>query len=199
MYHVPDEESKGMCRWGIHRSEFTVTIPQCDGKLPCSNYAERPSVCAYPEEASENLHVPELEVDASLQPESGSAPGGAAAGPMPRRKSKTAFPVTLKPPHRNVQKELKEAVSELEMLKAKLAQAEERVRGLEAEKEIRELGSAPWRIKQPTNYTSQTQSQASGWEITQPISQTPSTQVEPPPWQVMLPNDYASTQSKRKN
>jgi hypothetical protein len=135
MYHVPDEESKGMCRWGIHRSEFTVTIPQCDGKLPCSNYAERPSVCAYPEEASENLHVPELELEASLQLESESAPGGTAAGPT--------SPVTLKSPRRNVQKELKEAVNEFEMLKAKLAQAEERVRGLEAEKEIRELGSAP--------------------------------------------------------
>ena len=145
------------------------------------------------------MHVPELEVEASLQPESQLVPGGAAANPMPRRKSKTAFPVTLKPPHRNVQKELKEPVSELEMLKAKLAQAEERVRGLEAEKEIRELGSAPRRIKQPTNYASQIQSEASGWGTMQPTGQTPSTQVESSPWQVMLPNDYASMQSKRKN
>ena len=184
---------------GIPRSEFTVTIPQCDGKLPCSNYAERPLACADPEEASENLHVPELESEASLQPESESAPGGAAAGPTPRRKSKTASPVAPKSPHRNVQKELKEAMSELEMLKAKLAQAEERVRSLEAEKEIRELGSAARRVKLPTNYASQTQSESSGRGIMQPMGQTPSTQVEPPPWQVILPNDYASMQSKRKN
>lgn len=184
---------------GIHRSEFTVTIPQCGGKLPCSNYAERPLVCADSEEASENLHVPELEPEASLQPESELAPGGAAAGPAPRRKSKTASPVTLKSPLRNVQKELREAVSELEMLKAKLAQAEERVRSLEAEKETRELGSAARIIKLPTNYASQTQSEASGRGIMQPMGRTPSIHAEPPPWQVILPNDYARTQSKRKN
>jgi hypothetical protein len=86
---------------------------------------ERPLICANPEEASENLHVPGLESEASLQPESESAPGGAAAGPTPHRKSKTASPVTLKSPRRNVQKELKEAVSEFEMLKAKLAEAED--------------------------------------------------------------------------
>jgi hypothetical protein len=184
---------------GIHRSEFTVTIPQCDGKLPCSNYAERPLICADPVEASENLHVPELEPEASLQLESESAPGGAAADPTPRRKSKTASPVASKSPHRNVQKELKEAVSELEMLKTKLAQAEERVRSLEAEKEIREPGSPARRVKLPTNYASQTQSESSGRGIMQPMGQTPSTKAEPPPWQVMLPNDYARAQSKRKN
>jgi hypothetical protein len=156
-------------------------------------------VCAYPAEASENLHVLEPESEASLQPESGSVPCGAAACPTPRRKPKTASPVTLKSPRRNVQKELKEAVNEFEMLKAKLAQAEERVRSLEAEKETRELGSAAWRIKRPTSYASQTQIEASGWGIMQPIGQTPSTQVEPPPWQVMLPSDYTSSQRKRKN
>ena len=182
----------------VHRSEFTVTSPQCDGKLPCSNYAERPLVCADPEEASENLRVPELEQEASLQPESESASGGAAAGPTLRRKSKTASPVTLKSPHRNVQKELEEAVSELEMLKAKLSQAEERVRSLEAEKETRELGSAAWRIKLPTNYASQTRDEASDWGIMHPMGRNPSARAEPPPWQVMLPSDYAKTQSKRK-
>jgi hypothetical protein len=208
--------------------ELVLTLPQCDRQEPCGNCAERPMFCTYPEETSDNAAPHEAGSEAQppvMQSEPGSAPPDPAAGPTPRRKpgprpKATAVATT---PRQDVQKELGDAMSEFDMLKAKLAKAEERVRRLEAEKESAGLGSAAWRVKLPINYAPHTQTewpalgimrsagqstsntieyQPAGQDVSNSIEPRPAIQGAPKPirrptWQVMLPKDYASMQERR--
>ena len=109
---------------------------KCDGKVPCSGCADRPVFCTYPDETIANgpSCVGRIEARlAAIQRESGPTPTDTTAGAMPSWGAKAA--AAAKTTGRDVQKELGEAMSEFDVLKAKLAVAEERVRQLEAEKE----------------------------------------------------------------
>ena len=176
-----------------------------NGKVPCGNCAERPLFCTHPEETGRN--APDYEIEPATgttptQPEPESAPANTAVGLTPRREPKAASAATTKIPRRDLQKELRDAVSEFDMLKVKLAEAEERVSRLEAEKETSGLGSAAWMAKLPTNYTPQTQTATPGWRIMRPVAEAGrslgSSQPETPRWQAMLPKNYGSMQQQGK-
>ena len=142
---------------------------KCDGEMPCSTCAKNPLFCTYPEETSEKEPFSEGGTQARAptgQPEPGPAPTATATDPMPSRKLKVASAEQIH--NRDVQKELGEAISEFDILKAKLAEAEERVKQLEAEKESAELRSAAQRSKLPSKYARSTRADRFGSAIRRP-------------------------------
>jgi transposase-like protein len=138
-----------------------LTNPQCDGEKPCSNCAKNSIVCTYPEKTSDNVRFPLAGTEAQpliIQLRPGSGTIDASATRVPRRKPgpKPKAATAAKPTNRDVHKELGEATSECDILKAKLAEIEERVKRLKPKKESARLQAAAWRVKMSTSYASQT-------------------------------------------
>ena len=133
---------------------------KCDGKTPCSTCAERPLFCTYPKETNEKEPSSEGGTQAQAfigQLEPRPPPTATATDPMPSKKLKVASTGQIH--NRDVRKELGEAMSEFDTLKAKLLEAEERVKRLEAEKENR---SAAQRNKRRTKYARSTRTDRPG-------------------------------------
>lgn len=180
------------------------------------------------EKASETATSHDAGTDAqrlSPQAETGPAPTDSAVDltayrePGPNPKAGSAW----KSPERDVETELAEAVSDSNMLKAKLAEAEKRVRRLEAEKKAADLGSATARVNLSSNHVPQVQTTwpslgiwrpsgackridhpSAGKEIPNSVEtqaaagQGPSTPSGGLAWHVVLPTDYPSTQQERR-
>jgi hypothetical protein len=113
-----------------------LMLPQSAGRVPYDNCAERPPLCTYAEGNNDNAPAPGLEMEAGIlapQSEPGSVQSNIAACPRPEGRLSAILADASETPRRDVQKELGDAMSEFDMLKAKLAEAEQRVRRLEAE------------------------------------------------------------------
>jgi hypothetical protein len=172
--------------------ECALIVPQCDGKELCNDCVERPLFCTYIGETRGNGNSNEAETETPaplMQLEFGSAATDIAAGSVPRQKAgpKPKAAAAAKTPKRNVQKELGEAMSEFDMLKEKLAEAEERVRRLEAEKESQGLRTAAWRVKMSTNSAPHNQTAWPSLGILQPAGQDTPTAAERRPARQSVP------------
>lgn len=177
--------------------ECVLIMPQCNGKEPCNDCAERPLFCTYIGETGGNGNSNEAETETPallMQLEFGSAATDIAASSVPRKKPgpKPKAAAATKTPKRNVQKELGEAMSEFDMLKEKLAEAEERVRRLEAEKGSQGLGTAAWRVKMSTNSAPHNQTAWPSLGILRPAGQDTPITAEPQPARQSAPKPKGS-------
>lgn len=171
-----------------------LMLPQSAGRVPYDNCAERPPLCAYAEGNNDNAPAPGLEM--APQSEPGSVQSNIAACPRTEGRQSAIPADASETPRRDVQKELGDAMSEFDMLKAKLAEAEQRVRRLEAEEKAAELER---RVSLSSSHVPQTQTAWPSLVSLQPTAPSAPKPVEPPAWQVALFKDYASSQEKQKN